>query len=114
MLTTLWIDDWREAMTTPINVEELKDQLTSIMYGADWKNTDIADAHKPDVEVAMMFIDRYITNKLIEEFRNITRPNYAGIYGTYDYDGIAEAVIERVKELEALRATLSNTIEGEK
>lgn len=112
-------------MTTPINVEEL-DKILDWTFRLTFREAVAQGVFKgKEINIteqmltgakaeARRTISTYITNKLIEEFRNITRPNYAGIYGTYDYDGIAEAVIERVKELEALRATLSNTIEGEK
>jgi len=39
--------------------EELKDEITSIIYGADWKESDLVDAFKPDVEAAMKLVDAY-------------------------------------------------------
>jgi hypothetical protein len=35
---------------------DLKDELTSIMYGADWKLRGLNNVFKPDVEAAMKLI----------------------------------------------------------
>lgn len=36
--------------------DELRNQITEIIYGADWQETEVADAHKPDVEVIMKLV----------------------------------------------------------
>ena len=41
--------------TTPEDTE-LRDEITGIIYGADWKSRSIAKSHKPDVEAAMEVI----------------------------------------------------------
>lgn len=48
-----------EGKASTMTREELKDQITEIIYGADWKDQDVADAFKPDVEAAMKVIDDY-------------------------------------------------------
>lgn len=66
--------------------ETLRDEITSIIYGADWKDTDIAKAFKPDVEAVMSLIterDKKIANearidelkKLRDQTRETTAPN---------------------------------------
>ena len=54
-------------MTSSTSDTELKDGITSIIYGADWKNQDIANAFKPDVEAAMELIHKAEIKARLEE-----------------------------------------------
>jgi hypothetical protein len=48
--------------------EPLRNELTEIMYGADWRK-EYEGVHKPDVEAALKLIDRYTATKVTEAER---------------------------------------------
>ena len=58
--------------------EVLRNQITAIIYGEEWEASDIADAHKPDVEAIMKLVEKEIVeahkkgyiDKGIEEITN--------------------------------------------
>lgn len=56
-------------MNSQDSQSELKDELTSIMYGANWKTSATATAFKPDVEAAMKRVEAYVTTRVKEAER---------------------------------------------
>lgn len=50
---------------------ELEDEITSIIYGANWKQQDIADAFKPDVKAVMKLIDQQCNQARISQTQKI-------------------------------------------
>ncbi len=83
-------------MTTPINVEELLRNRVKFIGDGEWTLLGTPN----DV---IKELENLITNKLIEELDIL-------LIGNLDYNDFVHRVIKRIA---TLRATLSNTIEGE-
>lgn len=84
--------------------EELEDQITEIIYGADWKNDPLTyTAFKPDVRAAMALFEQYATKRVIEELSNIVVFEIDDETGAwYEPDeGYSMSIFARIKQLEA-------------
>lgn len=51
---------------------KLRNIITSSIYGGDWKETDVADAYKPDVEVIMDAVVVYAEKLVAETKKDFT------------------------------------------
>ena len=110
-------------MTTPINVEEreLEGLAMSVIFQAgdllyETLPKDIAHDHFVDarqatndklIDFTKGLVSTYITNKLIEELESFIRATH----GEYGHSILEQQYLG--DRIAALRATLSNTIEGE-
>jgi len=84
-------------MEEHLDNESLRDSITSIMYGADWKKQKIANAFKPDVEAAMHLIEQD-RERAIQQYHNEITANETKVWITKeDFDNrIDKAVMEAV------------------
>lgn len=71
--------------------EELRERVTKLLWGG-----------RTDVDGVMQLFEAYRKKHELEALKSIAKDNYAEDLGTYDFDGIAEDVFHRIKELEEL------------
>lgn len=53
---------------------DLRDEITSVIYGDDWKTSDIADAFKPDVEAIIKLFEQTVESAKPTIYKDVSAP----------------------------------------